>query len=597
MTLIFTDTICALATPPGIGGIAVLRMSGPQAWEIAKRLSAPLLSPRRRGETELSPRSRGDTRGVASARKDVPWAMIPHANWERARRMRKRPTEAERRLWRALRERQLPVDFRRQHPIGPFIADFYSSDGHLVVEVDGDTHGDPNQRVLDAEREKYFRWHGLRVKRYTDRDVLGNPDAVVADIAAALPPFCPPVNGGKLEELANTARFARIMSDGELIDEVVLVFFQGPRSYTGEDVVEISCHGGRYAAARILELLLRSGARLARPGEFTERAFLNGKLDLAQAEAVAELIHARTQRAGRAAARQLSGGLSERVRAMRARLLDLLALLELELDFSEEDVEFQKQAERLEVLRRLQKDAEGLAATFQMGRLVREGLRVALAGAPNAGKSTLLNALAREDRAIVSPEPGTTRDVVEAHIEVEGIEVILQDTAGLRPATGEIESEGIIRTRRAVERADLVLLLVDRNDPHWPEAETLAQISSKPTVLVWNKMDLPESAAARQPTGVRFDEVVCVSALTGEGVEALLHHILQVLVAEETVSEDIVVSEARHHDALLRVVESLHRAEEQIAEPTLSASDLRDAVNALGEEILERIFSKFCIGK
>ena len=265
----------------------------------------------------------------------------------------------------------------------------------------------------------------------------------------------------------------------ELIDEVILTFFQGPRSYTGEDVVEISCHGGRYAAARVLELILAKGVRLARPGEFTERAFLNGKLDLAQAEAVAELIHARTQRAGQAAARQLQGGLSEKVRAMRARLLDLLALLELELDFSEEDVEFQQQAERHAILDELRAELAALAATFQRGRLVREGLRVALVGAPNAGKSTLLNALAGEDRAITSPEPGTTRDVVEARVELSGVEIILQDTAGIRTAEGAIESQGIARTRRAIESADLVLLLVDVAEPLWPEVDTLALLRNE----------------------------------------------------------------------------------------------------------------------
>ncbi len=281
-----------------------------------------------------------------------------------------------------------------------------------------------------------------------------------------------------------------ILNDGALVDEVVVTFFQAPRSYTGEDVVEISCHGGRYAAARVLELVLAQGARLARPGEFTERAFLNGKLDLAQAEAVASLIHARTQRAGQAAARQLQGGLSDKVRAMRERLLDLLALLELELDFSEEDVEFQAQAERRAILEDLRAEMETLSATFQRGRLVREGLRVALVGAPNAGKSTLLNALAGEDRAITSPEPGTTRDVVEAHLELSGVEIILQDTAGIRAAEGAIESQGIARTRRAIEQADIVLLLVDVAAPLWPEADTLALLRSKSVVLVRNKVDL-----------------------------------------------------------------------------------------------------------
>ena len=410
----------------------------------------------------------------------------------------------------------------------------------------------------------------------------------------------------------NTALFTRIERDGELIDEVVLTYFRAPRSYTGEDVVEISCHGGRYAAGRVLELVLQAGARMARPGEFTERAFLNNKLDLAQAEAVAGIIHARTHKAGQAAARQLAGGLSEKVRAMRGRLLDLLALLELELDFSDEDVEFETLEHRRTTLTELQAEMQRLADTFRRGRLVREGLRVALVGAPNAGKSTLLNALAGEDRAIVSPEPGTTRDVVEARIEVEGIELILQDTAGLREAEGTIESEGILRTQRAIERADVVLLIVDESDPHWPEAETMRLLENRHLILTWNKTDLrlpgdtlPRDPSARRRASRMTNKEAEVSALTGAGIEELLHGILMLVIGEDIGNEEIVIAEARHHDALMRVIESLSRAQEQLSAPTLLASDLRDAVNALGEitgetvgeEILDRIFSKFCIGK
>jgi len=417
---------------------------------------------------------------------------------------------------------------------------------------------------------------------------------------------------------ANTAYFARIEHNGELVDEVVMTFFRAPRSYTGEDVVEISCHGGRYAVGRILELILAAGARMARPGEFTERAFLNDKLDLAQAEAVAGIIHARTHKAGQAAARQLAGGLSDKVRAMRGRLLDLLALLELELDFSEEDVEFETREHRFRTLTELQTEMRRLADTFQRGRLVREGLRVAVVGAPNAGKSTLLNAMAGEDRAIVSPEPGTTRDVVEARIEVEGIELILQDTAGLREAAGLIESEGILRTQRAIERADVVLLIVDQHDPHWPGEDTLALLRGKHVVLVQNKMDLKANPRSQIPNRKSQSEPppptllmngggveTAVSALTGEGVEALLHQIISLVIGEELGNGEIVIAEARHHEALTRAIESLARAQAQLKAPTLLASDLRDAVNALGEitgetvgeEILDRIFSKFCIGK
>jgi tRNA modification GTPase len=403
------------------------------------------------------------------------------------------------------------------------------------------------------------------------------------------------------------ALHTQIIDSETIVDEVVITWFQAPHSYTGEDVVEISCHGGRYAANRILTLLINSGARHAKPGEFTERAFLNGKLDLAQAEAVAGLIHARTDRAGRAAVRQLQGGLSEKIKEMRGKILDLLALLELELDFSDENVEFETRQHRIDTLNELYTQLTLLIASFQRGRLVREGLRISLVGAPNAGKSTLLNAILQEERAIVSPEPGTTRDVVEARIELAGIEVILQDTAGLRKSDHHIESQGIERTRKAIEHSDLVLLLIDEHEPVWPDAEILLILAKKQVILVRNKVDLRENHEKPQifiPKLTQIDEIE-LSALTHVGVDRLNQAIISVISAEDAGGSDIMVSEARHHDALISARDSIQRATTMLHQPALMASDLRDAVNSLGEitgetvgeEILDRIFSKFCIGK
>ncbi|MBI5059937.1 tRNA uridine-5-carboxymethylaminomethyl(34) synthesis GTPase MnmE [candidate division KSB1 bacterium] len=512
---------------------------------------------------------------------------------------------------------------------------------------------------------------------------LSGSDALAITSTIATPPFKGGQGGvsGEPKSLPpNSARFSRISHNGEFIDEVVVTYFKAPHSYTGEDVVELSCHGGRYAASRILELLLLKGAQQAKPGEFTERAFMNGKLDLAQAEAVADVIHARTAQAGSAAARQLAGGLSEKIRAMRSMLLDLLALLELELDFSDEDVQFQSHQHRLDSLTTAEQTLHALLATFTRGRLIREGIRVTIIGAPNAGKSTLLNALLGEDRAIVSPEPGTTRDVVEAHLELAGIEVILQDTAGIRSAEGHIEGEGIARTHRAIDRADLILLVLDEQRPIWPDLAVppfkgglqgglgsppsltdgtevgvgsppsltggtkggfgsppsstggtkgglgsppsltggtkggsassfiVHRSSSPPLALVLNKIDLRTGSAAPDlgcPVGITPAAIFEISARTGLGIPELLAGLVPLLITETVTNSEIVVTEARHADALTQAAASLQAARTQLDQPTLMAADLRDAVNALGEitgetvgeEILDRIFSKFCIGK
>ncbi len=419
-----------------------------------------------------------------------------------------------------------------------------------------------------------------------------------ADVIAAMEP--------------NTVRHAYFHDSGERTDEGVVTYFQAPKSYTGEDVVEISCHGGWHGSHAILYALLQQGARLAGPGEFTMRAFLNGKMDLAQAEAVAQLVAARTEAAGKAALRQLEGGLSKRVREMRAKILDMLALLEVELDFSEEDIEFATRAERERVLRDLIGDCDTLVQTYRQGRLLREGLRAAIVGPTNSGKSTLFNALVEEERAIVSPHPGTTRDVIEARLDMGGFEVILLDTAGVRESTEEIEKEGIARTMKEIERADIILLVIDIDEDGIIDSSISPTLKGHPTIVVWNKIDLNTNKKQTGIVRVLLESVsretvaeVQVSALLHEGLHELKKAIFHHTIGEGKGATAVHVTEIRHKQELETTSQSLNRALSSLKDPTLCATDLRDAADALGritgetigEEILDRIFSQFCIGK
>jgi tRNA modification GTPase len=410
----------------------------------------------------------------------------------------------------------------------------------------------------------------------------------------------------------NTVRHTYFLDSGERTDEGVVTYFQAPRSYTGEDVVEISCHGGWHGSHTILDALIQQGARLAEPGEFTMRAFLNGKMDLAQAEAVSQLVAARTEAAGKAALRQLEGGLSKRVREMRAKILDMMALIEVELDFSEEDIEFATREERERTLRYLIRDCDTLVQTYRQGRLLREGLRVAIVGPTNSGKSTLFNALVQEQRAIVSPHPGTTRDVIEARLDIRGFEVVLLDTAGVRESSEEVEKEGIARTMKEIERADIILLVIDINENKIEDSSISRTLKGRPKIVVWNKIDLHNdktvtSTASILPESVSRETVaeVKVSALMHEGLDELKKAIFHHTIGEGKDAAPVQVTEVRHKQELEVASHALNRALSSLKDSTLCATDLRDAADALGritgetvgEEILERIFSQFCIGK
>jgi tRNA modification GTPase len=405
-----------------------------------------------------------------------------------------------------------------------------------------------------------------------------------------------------------------VAPEGEIVDEVMVSFMRAPHTYTREDVVEINCHSGYGVLRRILDLALAAGARLARPGEFTLRAFLSGRLDLTQAEAVLEVIQARTATHLQVAAEHLHGGLGERLSRVRQDLLDLLARVEAALDFPEEAGELSGAAlqEGLEIQR---ESLQALADTYEAGRLLREGLLVVIAGRPNVGKSSLLNRLLDMERAIVTEIPGTTRDLVEEAITLGGVVVRFSDTAGLRPAQDRVEELGISRTRERLQQADLVLYLVDGSAPLTPEDQAgLAELAGRRGLAVINKIDLPQKISADALLSCTNWPPTKISAKTGRGIEALKEKIAALALGGGLQVQGEIITQARHHQHLGQCLAYLGQARELLApyekdekEPPweLVALELTAAVRELGEitgeevgeAILDRIFGQFCLGK
>lgn len=392
---------------------------------------------------------------------------------------------------------------------------------------------------------------------------------------------------------------------GQPVDEVLAVYMPAPRTYTRQDVAEIHGHGGPMPLRRILELTLRHGARLAGPGEFTFRAFVHGRLDLTQAEAVVDVVRARTEAGLRVALDQLDGRLSEATRAARRLLIDVLAHLEASIDFSEDEVPPQPVAPRLDQAAQAIRE---LLARADQGIILRQGVRVAIVGRPNVGKSSLLNALLRTDRAIVTPVPGTTRDTLEEAVNLGGVAFILIDTAGIATSDNIVEQLGIERSREALRRADLVLLVVDGSQELTPaDLELAAQVGARPAIVVINKLDLPQRLNGAQP----LPDAPCVqiSALTGKGLDRLEKVLLdRVLGGTLAVPEAPLVTQPRHKAALHHALEHIQaaiRAEANRLTADLIAIDVTAAANALGEitgetaseDVLEAIFSQFCVGK
>lgn len=394
----------------------------------------------------------------------------------------------------------------------------------------------------------------------------------------------------------HTLHYGTIVDDNQVVDDVVVSIFRAPHSYTGEESVEISIHGSRYIATKVIELLCRHGARMAEPGEFSARAFAAGRIDLSQAEAVADVIAAHSQAALSLASTQMRGGYSQTINSLREQLIELTSLLELELDFGEEDVEFADRTRLKDMLEKSNSVVRTLASSFHTGNAIRNGVSVAIVGAPNVGKSTLLNALVGDDRAMVSNIAGTTRDTVEESIDIDGILFRFIDTAGLRITDDQLEQMGIERTRKAVEKAQIIINMTEPNTPF----EDIQTTNTQTVISVVNKSDTI--------TTLPNDTLLYISARNGDGVERLRNRLRDSIDTTALYRGDTVVSNLRHYEALTVASESLDEALAALAtgiSTELLSEHIRTALTALGEitghitsdTILQSIFSSFCIGK
>jgi tRNA modification GTPase len=405
----------------------------------------------------------------------------------------------------------------------------------------------------------------------------------------------------------HTAHYGRILDANQHpVDDVLLLVMQGPRSFTGEDTVEIHCHGGSLITRRVLDVVLQAGARQAVPGEFSYRSYLNGKMDLSQAEAVQELISAKSERALDAAEKQLQGALQDKISKFQNTLTSITAIIEAWVDFPEEGLEFITFEEITKQLSDLIADMQHLLDTFHDGKILHDGIALCLVGCPNVGKSSLMNQLLGKDRAIVSQTPGTTRDILEDSLRLKGLSFRLIDTAGIRQTEEDIEKEGIRRSKEAIHNADIIVFVLDASAGlRDEEVQLMEQLPKHKTLALWNKIDLPHQNLPE----LSLPHTASISAKNGEGVENFTSHIEKLVWKGATPSrEEVIITNVRHQEALNLAISSSTIALQGLKDglsPELLYSDMREALNELGkiigvnvgEEILSEIFSKFCIGK
>lgn len=444
---------------------------------------------------------------------------------------------------------------------------------------------------------------GIGVVRMSGKDAIAIADRIFVSAKGGSPSSCK----------SHTVHYGHIAEprSGNIVDEALITVMRAPGTYTSDDTIEINCHGGSMPSRKILEICLDQGARIADPGEFTKRAFMSGRLDLAQAEAVLDIIKAETSAAMNMAARQLDGEFSLEVRELRDGLIQAISRIELGIDFSGEDVEFSPESGIIEDLSKILIRAGKLAGTSEKGMMLRQGASVVICGKPNVGKSSLMNALLRHERVIVAPVAGTTRDIVEENINLSGIKVKVSDTAGIIDTTDRVEIEGIRRSREKLEAADVAVLVFDRSRPFSKRDESIYDaIKHKKTVVVANKSDLPPGLdvdKVRDKLGIK--EILEISALKKKGLDAVEDSVAESLLQGNLkIPENVLVTNIRHKELLDKAVIAMDRSLKTAREKyngELLAADLNDAAHQLGliigesieDDVLDRIFSEFCIGK